>query len=96
MKILSPSVDEFVFSQIEGSRAFSAQELEASLKRISSSPRDVSCDTHLSLALEKLVKRLKAEDVLLITGSFYIIGEARTWLKNIILTSFYFHVSIPL
>lgn len=77
LAVLSTIVDEFVFTQVEGKRAIAAEDLKNQFGH-----GHARAYQKVSNALDDVLGNLKDEDMLLVTGSFYIVGEARRWLKK--------------
>ncbi|MGY0400136.1 MAG: bifunctional folylpolyglutamate synthase/dihydrofolate synthase [Ostreibacterium sp.] len=71
-----PTVDKIVVTQATASRSISSEKIKKQLKKLSffeNSPKIKVIDNPL-VALEKTMKKLQKEDVLIITGSVYLAG----------------------
>ncbi len=79
---LSSVVDSFVFTQVDSRRAAPPRSLQNFLRCVAGFTIPSECFDDLEKALEFSLKDLKAEDIFLITGSFYIAGAARSLLQK--------------
>jgi dihydrofolate synthase/folylpolyglutamate synthase len=77
---LSNLVDTWVSVTVEGSRAETAAELGRKIANASGKPCLVVDDMHAAFRVAD--ERAKEDDVVLVTGSFYVVGPALEWLQK--------------
>ncbi len=79
LKEIAPLVDQFIFTAVENKRATPVEFLQ---KISENFVKASSCVIGVQQAIESVLKSLDPKDVLLITGSFFIVGEARSWFQK--------------
>jgi folylpolyglutamate synthase/dihydropteroate synthase len=77
---LSGLVDAWIAVPVDGPRAESAPVLAQKIANCTGKPCRI--ETAISEALEVTDKRAAADELILVTGSFYVVGPALEWLHN--------------
>jgi dihydrofolate synthase/folylpolyglutamate synthase len=74
--------DKVIFTNLNNSRAADARELATRFAEISGNGRMAQLSTNLEHALEIAQKAITREDLICITGSFYLVSEAKALFAN--------------
>ena len=79
VRILTEHADEVIVTQAKIDRAREAGELAAEVSRVHSA---VSAEPEVSGAVAEALRRAGPEDLVLITGSIFVVGEAMAYLER--------------
>ncbi|MHB8173009.1 MAG: bifunctional folylpolyglutamate synthase/dihydrofolate synthase [Nitrospirota bacterium] len=76
---LLPLADKVIFTQADYNRAVPAAELS---EKIDNGGKEAAICPDVPSALEKALSEAGPDDMVLVTGSLYVVGEAKAWLSN--------------
>jgi dihydrofolate synthase / folylpolyglutamate synthase len=82
LELWAPVVDSWVLTAPESSRAADPEQLRVSLKDLGVGEGKISIIPGVGSALEHAIQHATDEDLVLVFGSFYTVGEARAWLRS--------------
>ncbi|MEX2538299.1 MAG: folylpolyglutamate synthase/dihydrofolate synthase family protein [Actinomycetota bacterium] len=82
LEVWAPVVDSFVVTAPESSRAAEPDHLVRSLLDLGVPEERMATVPQVGGALEHAIQRASDEDLVLVFGSFYTVGEARAWLRS--------------
>lgn len=82
LELWAPVVDKWVLTAPETTRAAEPDRLEETLQRLRVPDDKVTVVPGVGEALEHAIQHATDEDLVLVFGSFYTVGEARAWLRS--------------
>jgi dihydrofolate synthase/folylpolyglutamate synthase len=82
LALWTPVVDSWVVTAPESSRAAEPERLKASLRDLGVGDEKIDVVPGVGAALEHAIQNATDEDLVLVFGSFYTVGEARAWLQS--------------
>ncbi|MCT4583286.1 MAG: bifunctional folylpolyglutamate synthase/dihydrofolate synthase [Peptostreptococcaceae bacterium] len=81
MNLFLPIVDEIITTKPLSDRALSAEELKEIILKIDKT-KDIIAINDIKSAIEKKIYNIKEKEILIIAGSLYLVGNARTILRK--------------
>ncbi|OQZ05499.1 MAG: hypothetical protein B6D36_09820 [Planctomycetes bacterium UTPLA1] len=82
LKQIQLGADKIIFTRVNSPRSADPKELNTAFNEISSAPRMAQVSNSLREALEIAQKAITREDLICITGSFYLVSEAMKLFAN--------------
>jgi len=82
LELWAPVVDSWILTAPESTRAAEPERLESSLRDLRVGDEKVVVVPGVGAALEHAIQNATDEDLVLVFGSFYTVGEARAWLQS--------------
>ncbi len=82
LELWAPVVDSFVLTAPESTRAAEPERLAGTLTELGVSDEKIDIVRGVGSALEHAVQQATDDDLVLVFGSFYTVGEARAWLRS--------------